>query len=338
MNITGLWLAGHGALMKAVMCPRYGSPDVLQLVEIEKPTPRNDQVLVNVHAASVNAYDWHMMRAKPFLVRMSSGFLKPKDPRFGADFAGRVEAVGPESKQFHPGDEVFGTASGSFAEYLCTRERNLALKPTNLSFEEAAAVPMAAITALQGLREKGHIQPGQKVLINGASGGVGTFAVQLAKSFGAEVTGVCSTRNLEMARSIGADHVIDCTQEDFTRSGQRYDLILAANGYHWISNYKRALSASGTFVLTGGSMAQLFEVMLLGRWMSSSRGKKIGFTMAKVNQKDLAFLKELIEVGKVVPVIEKRYPLSQVADAIRHVEEGHAQGKVVLTLEQDDKA
>ena len=214
----------------------------------------------------------------------------------------------------------------------------MALKPANISFEEAAAVPMAAVTALQGLRDKGQIQPGQKVLINGASGGVGTFAVQIAKSFGAEVTGVCSTRNLDMVRSIGADHVIDYTQEDFTRNGQRYDLILAANGYHSILGYKRALSPKGAYVMTGGSMAQMFQAMLLGPLISMTGNKKMGNLMAKLNQKDLVFMKELLEAGKVVPVIERRYPLSQVAEAIRYLEEGHAQGKVVITLEHNDKA
>ena len=229
-----------------------------------------------------------------------------------------------------------GTFGAGFAEYVCAREDALVLKPANLSFEEAAAVPIAAVTALQGLRDKGQIQPGQKVLINGASGGVGTFAVQIAKSFGAEVTGVCSTRNLDMVRSIGADHVIDYTQEDFTKNGQHYDLILAANGYHSISDYKRALSPKGMYVMTGGSMAQLFQAMLLGPWISMTGSKKMGNLMAKPNQKDLVFLKELLEAGKVVPVIERRYPLSEVAEAIRYLEEGHAQGKVVITVDQND--
>ena len=235
-------------------------------------------------------------------------------------------------KRFQPGDEVFGNAPGGFAEYVCAREDAVVLKPANISFEEAAAVPLAAVTALQGLR-KGQIEPGQKVLVNGASGGVGTFAVQIAKSFGAEVTAVCSARNLDQARSIGADHVIDYTQEDFTRNGQHYDLILAAGGYHWISDYKRALSPKGIYVMTGGSMAQLFQAMLLGPWMSITGSKKMGNMMARTNHKDLVFLKGLLEAGKVVPVIERRYPLSQVAEAIRYLEEGHAQGKLVITLE-----
>lgn len=320
--------------MKAVVRQKYGSPDVLELKEVEKPTPDDGQVLVKVRAASVNAYDWHMLRAKPFLVRISgAGLLRPKNKMLGADIAGQVEAVGRNVTQFRPGDEVFGTVSGGFAEYVCAREKHLALKPSNLSFEEAAAVPMAGVTALQGLRDKGRIQQGQKVLINGASGGVGTFAVQIAKSFGAEVTGVCSTGNLDAARSIGADHVIDYTREDFTKDGRRYDLILAANGYHSISAYKRALGPRGTYVMTGGSTGQMFQAILLGRWMSKTGGKQMAFMMAKTSQKDLAYLRELIEAGKVVPVIERRYPLSQVAEAVRYVEEGHAKGKVVITFE-----
>ena len=263
---------------------------------------------------------------------MGGGLLKPKKQILGSDFAGRVEAVGRNVKQFQPDDEVFGFTRGGFAEYVCARENALTLKPANISFEEAAAVPMAAVTALQGLRDKGQIQPGQKVLINGASGGVGTFAVQIAKSFGAEVTGVCSTRNLDRARSIGADQVIDYTQEDFTKNGQRYDLILAANGYHSILDYKRALSPKGTYVMVGGSMAQMFQAMLLGPWISKTGSKKMGFMVAEQSQEDLVFLKELLEARKVVPVIERRYPLSQVAEAVRYLEEGHAQGKIVITV------
>ena len=234
--------------MKAIVCTKYGSPDVLQLQEVEKPTPQDDEVLIKIHAASINSRDWRMMRANPFFIRlMPGGFLQPKNMVLGADVAGRVEEVGSSVKQFKPSDEVFGylpsaTGHGTFAEYVCANENAITLKPANLTFEQAAAVPVAAMTALQGLRDKGNIKPGQKVLINGASGGVGTFAVQIAKAFGAEVTAVCSTRNLDMARSIRADHVIDYSREDFTRNGQRYDLILAANGYHPISDYLRALS------------------------------------------------------------------------------------------------
>ena len=280
------------------------------------------------------------MRANPFPIRlMVGGLLRPKDPRFGSDVAGRVEAVGENVKQFRPGDEVFGCAAGSFAEYALAREAYLALKPANSSFEEAAAVPVAALTALQGLRDAGGIRPGQEVLIQGASGGVGTFAIQLAKSFGAEVTAVCSTRNQDMARSIGADHVIDYTKEDFTRRPQRYDLILAANGYHSLSAYKRALKPQGVYVCAGGTIPQFIQAMLLGSLMSRNGGKKMGsMGIAKVIQADLVTLGELLEAGKIVPVIDGRYPLSEVPEAIRYVEEVHAQGKVVVTVESDDKS
>ena len=323
--------------MKAIVYEKYGSPNVLELQEIDKPVVEDDDVLVKIHAASVNAADWHLLRGDPFLVRLMAGLLKPKNKILGANVAGRVEAVGRNVKQFQPGDEVFGDLSGcgwgGFAEYVCARENALVLKPASTPFEEVPAVPMAAVTALQGLRDKGQIQPGQKVLINGAGGGVGTFAVQIAKSFGAEVTGVCSTRNLDMVRSIGADHVIDYTQEDFTKNGQRYDLIPAANGYHPISAYKRALNPKGIYVTTGGSMAQMFQAMFLGPWISMTGSKKISILTAKPNTKDLAFMNELIEAGKVVPAIARRYPLSEVAEAIRHLEEGHAQGKVVITVQ-----
>jgi len=324
--------------MKAIVCTKYGPPDVLQLKEVEKPSPKDDEVLIKVHAASANAADWHLLRGDPFLVRLDSGLLKPKNKILGADIAGRVEAVGRNVKQFKPGDEVFGDISacglGGFAEYVCARENALVLKPPSMTFEQAAAVPMAAVTALQGLRDKGQIQPGQKVLINGASGGVGTFAVQIAKSFGAEVTGVCSTGKLDIVRSIGADQVIDYTQEDFTQNGQRYDLIIAANGYHSISDYKRALGPKGIYVATGGSMAQIFQGLLLGPWISMTGSKKMGTLSAVPNQKDLVFMKELLEAGKVVPVIDRRYPLSEVPEALRYLEEGHAQGKVVIVVER----
>ncbi len=326
-----------GTLMKAIVYTHYGPPDVLKLEEVEKPTPKDDEVLVKVLAASAAAGDLLLLRAKPFLVRFTYGLLKPKHTILGAAVAGRVEVVGHNVTQFQPGDEVFGDLSecgfGAFAEYVSVPENALALKPTRLTFEEAATVPVSAVTALQGLRDKGQIQPGQKVLINGASGGVGTFAVQIAKSFGAEVTAVCSTGKMDMVRSIGADHVIDYTQEDFTQNGQGYDLILAANGYHSISDYKRALSPKGTYVMTGGSMAQLFQAMLLGLWISMTGSKKMGNLMAKLNQKDLVFMKDLLEAGKVVPVIERRYMLSEVPEAIRYLEEGHAKGKVVITVE-----
>ena len=323
--------------MKAIVYTEYGPPDVLNLDEVQKPVPKDDEVLVKVHAASANAADWHLMRADPFVVRlMGFGLLKPKKGLLGADIAGRVEAVGGDVAQFQPGDEVFGDLSGSgfgaFAEYVCATEDALASKPANVSFEEAAAVPLAAVTALQGLRYKGQIQPGQKVLINGASGGVGTFAVQIAKTFGTEVTGVCSTSKMDMVRSIGADHVIDYTQEDFTRNGQQYDRILAANGYHPISDYKRALSPQGTYVMTGGSGAQMLQAMTLGPLMSMTGSKKLGYVSMKQNKQDLVSVKELLEGGELTPVIDRTYPLSEVPEAIRYLEEGHAKGKVVITV------
>lgn len=323
--------------MKAVVYTEYGSADVLQLTEVEKPAPANDEVLVQVHAASVNAADWRMMRADPFLVRLYAGLFKPtKFQTLGADIAGRVEAVGKNVGQFKAGDEVFGDVSangfGGFAEYKCARESELVLKPSNLSFEEAAAVPLAAMTALHGLRDKGQIQPGQKVLINGASGGVGTFAVQLAKHFGAEVTAVCSTGKVEMARAIGADHVVDYMQEDFTRSGQRYDLIFAVNGNRSIFDYKRALNPRGIYVMSGGNTAQLFQALLLGPWISMFGQQKMGALTSTPNQQDMLLLKTLLESGKIKPVIDKRYPLGEVAEALRYVEAGHARGKVVITV------
>ena len=321
--------------MKAIIFPKYGSPDVLQLKEVEKPTPKDNEVLIKVHAASANPLDWHRMRGEPFLARMGEGFLKPKNPKLGADIAGRVEAVGSNVTEFQPGDEVFGSVgAGGFAEYVCAREKYFVLKPGNLSFEEAAAAPVVGFTALQGLRDKGQIQSGQKVLINGASGGVGTFAVQIAKSYGAEVTGVCSTRNLDMVRSIGADHVIDYTREDFTRNGQHFDLIYDAVGNRSVSDYKRALSPQGICVIAGfTSLSRLFEHMVLGPLVSKTGSKQIGLQgIATTSKKDLLVIKELLEAGKVVPVIDKSYPLSETAEAIRYLEKGHARGKVVITV------
>ena len=318
--------------MKAIVCHEYGSPDVLRCEDIEKPTAGDNEVLIKVRAASVNPLDWHSMRGKPHLIRIMTGLRKPKNTRPGVDVAGQVEAVGRNVTQFKPGDEVFGACRGAFAEYVCAIEDRLALKPANISFEDAAAVPVAAITALQGLRDKGRIQPGQKVLVDGASGGVGTFAVQIAKSFGAEVTAVCSTRNVDTARSIGADHVIDYTREDFTQSGQRYDLILAANAHHSIFDYRRALSPDGIYVMVGGGGVQMLQGLLLGPLLSLIGSKKMGFFIANINQKDLVFLKDLLEAGKVVPVIDRRYPLSGAAEALRYLEEGHAKGKVVITV------
>ena len=327
--------------MKAIVYTRYGSPANLELIDVEKPTPKDDEVLVKVYAVSVNAADLHLLRADPFLIRLSSGLLNPKNTILGSDIAGRVEAVGNNVKQFKAGDDVFGDISGcgwgGFAEYASARENALVLKPANITFEQAAAVPMAAVTALQGLRNKAMIQPGQKVLIYGASGGVGTFAVQIAKSFGAEVTAVCSTKNLDKVRSLGADHVIDYTQEDFSRNGQSYDLIFAANGNRSISDYRRALSPRGTYVMSGGSMAQMSEAMLQGPWISMTGNKKMGNSLAHPNHADLAFVKELLESGKVIPVIDRSYPLGDVPDAIRYLEEGHAQGKVIITVDGHSK-
>jgi NADPH:quinone reductase-like Zn-dependent oxidoreductase len=320
--------------MKAIVYTKYGPPEVIQFMDVEKPTPKDDEVLIIIHAASVNAYDWHFLTADIFLIRlMGGGLLKPKYTRLGADVAGRIEAVGGNIKQFKVGDEVFGMAKGSFAEYTCAPESSLALKPVNTSFDEAAAAPMAALTALQGLRDEGQIQAGQKVLINGASGGVGTFAVQIAKSFGAEVTAVSSTGNLEQSRLIGADHVIDYTKEDFTQNGHQYDLIFAANGYHPLSAYKRALSPKGIYIMAGGTMPQIFQSMLMGSMMSEKDGRKMGGVSAKRNQKDLVFIKELYETGKIKSVIDRRYPLSESAEALRYLGAGHARGKVVITIE-----
>lgn len=320
--------------MKAVVHTEYGSADVLKIEELEKPAPKDKQVLIKIHAASVNAGDYRMMRASPFIMRlMIGGILKPKDPRIGSDVAGKVEAVGENVTQFQPGDEVFGCAHGSFAEYALAKETYLAPKPANVPFEKAAAVPVAALTALQGLRNTGGIQPGQKVLIQGASGGVGTFAIQLAKLFGAEVTAVCSTKNLDMVRSIGADHVIDYTREDFTRSGQRYDLIFAVNGYHWIFDYQRALSPQGIYICAGGTLTQFFQSMVLGPRLSRQGGKKlVSMGIARVVQDDLVYLGTLLESGKIFPVIDRSFPLNEIVEAVRYVEEKHAQGKVVITM------
>jgi NADPH:quinone reductase-like Zn-dependent oxidoreductase len=322
--------------MKAIVIKKYGHPlDVLQLRDVEKPTPEDNRVLVKVYAASVNPVDLAPIKGA-FLARLlGTGFLKPKRSITGTDIAGRVEAVGKNVKQFKPGDEVFGGALGGFAEYASAREDLLALKPANVTFEEAAAVPVAAITALQGLR-KGQIQAGHKVLVYGASGGVGQFAVQIAKSFGTEVTAVCSTKNLDNARSMGADHVIDYTQEDFTRNGQKYDLIAAANGYHSILDYRNALSPKGTYIVLGGSLTQLFQALLLGQLLSKNGGKKMGFMgIAALNQKDLVFIKELLEAGKIKPVIDRRYPFIETPEAVQYLIEGHAKGKVIIEIQSE---
>jgi NADPH:quinone reductase-like Zn-dependent oxidoreductase len=319
--------------MKAIARTKYGPPDALQFMEVEKPAPNDNEVLIKVRAASINPLDFFTMRGVP-LLRLIPGLRTPKDQRIGVDVAGQVEAAGRNVSQFRPGDEVFGVARGAFAEYACATEDKLALKPANISFEEAAAVPVAGITVLQGLRDKGQIQRGQKVVIDGASGGVGTFAVQIAKSFGTEVTAVCSSRNMETARSIGADHVIDYTRDDFTRSGQCYDLILGANAHHSIFQYRRALNQGGIYVVVGGDLARIFQAMLLAPLLSRMGSKKTRFFIAKINQKDLVVLKGLLEAGKVVPVIDRRYPLSDAAKALGYLEQRHARGKIVLTVER----
>jgi NADPH:quinone reductase-like Zn-dependent oxidoreductase len=324
--------------MKAIICPRYGPPDVLQLREVEKPVPQEDEVLIQIHAASLNSRDLRMLRANPLFMRlMPGGLFRPKIMILGADVAGQVEAIGCNVQQFKPSDEVFGylpsaTGCGTFAEYVCAKENLIALKPAKLSFEQAAAVPLAAMTALQGLRDNGNIQPGQKVLINGASGGVGMFAVQIAKGFGAEVTAVCSTRNLEMVRSLGADHVIDYQKEDFTQIGQQYDLILAVNGYHPISDYLRALKPEGIYVVAGGSMLQLFQAALQRRRVSKT-GSQITHVVSLVqSQKDLILIKELLESGKIMPVIDGCYPLRKTPEAFWYFEKVHPKGKVVISV------
>jgi NADPH:quinone reductase-like Zn-dependent oxidoreductase len=321
--------------LKAIVRTKYGSPDVLELREIDKPVPKDNQVIVRIHAASVNPLDWHILRGEPFLVRlMGFGLLKPKHQILGADMAGRIEAVGTDVIQFKAGDDVFGSGIGGFAEYASLREDKLVLKPVAMTFEQVAAVPVAGITALQALRDHGQLQSGQQVLINGASGGVGTFAVQIAKALGAEVTGVCSGKNLEMVRTIGADHVIDYTKEDFWRGGKKYDLIVDNAAFYSIRKPLRALKPTGVYVLVGGSTstASILQSLILNPLISRIEGKKIVSFMASINQADLAFLKELLETGKVVPVIDRKYSLSETPQAIRYVEEGHARGKVIISV------
>jgi len=320
--------------MKAIVYEHYGSPDVLACQEIEKPTPGDDEVLIKVRGASINPLDRHIMRGRPFLVRIAFGLRKPKI-RPGRDVAGQVEAVGRKVTQFKPGDEVFGAGSGALAEYACARESGLVTKPNNGTFAQAASVPVAGLTALHGVRDKGKSRPGQKVLINGAGGGVGTFAVQIAKSFGADVTGVCSTGKMDMVRSIGADRVIDYTQEDFTQGTQRYDLIFDLAATHSLPAYRRVLNPNGTCVIAGGPakvraiLTSAFEVLVLSRFVSQN------FVMfvAKLSQEDLTLLRELMETRKITPVIDRRYRLSEVPQAMRYLEEGHARGKVVITLD-----
>jgi NADPH:quinone reductase-like Zn-dependent oxidoreductase len=321
--------------MKAIVYYNYGSPDVLKCEEIEKPAAGDNEVSIKVRAASVNPLDWHFMRGAPYVVRIMTGLLKPKVTRLGVDVAGQVEAVGRNVTQFKPGDEVFGACRGAFAEYACTAESAVVMKPDNVTFEQAGSVHVAALTALQGLRDKGRIQPGQKVLINGAAGGVGTFAVQIAKSFGAEVTGVCSTRNVDMVRSIGADRVIDYTQEDFTKTGQHYDIFFDCFANHSLSACRRVLNPKGIYIAVGGPSGSTIGILagwitaLVWSWFVS---QKFVTFMARSNKEDLTILRELMATGKVTPVIDRRYKLSEVPEAIRYLEEGHARGKVVITL------
>jgi NADPH:quinone reductase-like Zn-dependent oxidoreductase len=324
--------------MKAIVQDRYGPPDVLELREVDKPVVADHEVLIRVHAAAVNARDWHVMRGDPYMARLVLGFGRPKAKIRGTDFAGRVEAVGKDVKRFLPGDEVFGEADGAFAEYVCAPDDVVEPKPANLTFEQAAVVPLAGNTALMGLRDLGGVQPGQKVLVNGASGGVGTFAVQIAKSFGAEVTGVCSTRNVDLVRSLGADHVIDYTREDFTGNGQRYDVVLDLVGNRSLTECRRALTPAGTLVLSGGgvsgggSLVGPMGLILRGQALSRFVRHRLLVLTATPSKENLAALRELAESGKITPVIDRTYPLSDVPEAIRYLEVEHARAKVVITV------
>jgi NADPH:quinone reductase-like Zn-dependent oxidoreductase len=323
--------------MKAIVQTVYGAPDVLQLAEVSPPIVPANGVLVKVHATSVNAGDWHLMRGTPFLVRLIfGGLLKPKITTLGSDVAGIVEAVGQDVQQFQPGDAVFGDVSeagcGGFAEYVCAPESVLAHKPANLSFELAATVPVAALSALQALRDYGQIQPGQKVLINGASGGVGSFAVQIAKAFGAEVTAVCSTAKIDRVRALGADHIINYTQTNITQTGQQFDLILDAAAYRSVFDYLPSLTPIGTYVLIGGSTTRLFQTMLLGPWLSKTRLQNVKLLMVKPNQADLITLKEMLEMGKIKPMLDRTYPLSEVPTAIHQLEQRQVTGKIAIVV------
>ena len=334
-NDCGRRTAAQGDQMKAIVYCDFGPPDVLKLEDINRPVPNDDQVLIKVRAASVNPYDWHFMRGIPYVMRMEAGLRKPKVTRLGGDVAGQVEAVGKNVTRFKAGDEVFGLCNGAFADY-CLGRSKLAMKPASMTFEQAAAVPVAAVTALQGLRDKGKIETGQRVLINGASGGVGTFAVQIAKSLGANVTGVCSGRNVEMVRSLGADQVIDYTKEDFTQGAQRYDLILDCVGTQPLSGFKRVLKRDGVCVLIGGGgpdegnwigpLARPLKALVIAPFIS----QKIGMMVAEVNKEDLTLLADLMQAGKMTPVIDRTYTLSEVPEAIRYLEKGHARGKVII--------
>jgi len=322
--------------MKAIVRHRYGPPEALRLEEVEKPVPTDDEVLIKVHAASVNPYDWHFMRGEPYMLRLMAGLAAPKSPRLGADVAGEVEAVGKNVTQLKPGDAVFGTCPGSFAEYACAQATRLAIKPENVTFELVASIGIAALTALQALRDKGHVQPGHEVLINGAAGGVGTFAVQIAKYFGADVTAVCSTRNLEMVRAIGADRVVDYTREDFANRSERYDVLLDLIGNHALSAFGRALKPKGIYVGAGGTTDKWMIGPLISMMTTPLRSafgnRKFVSVLARINTKDLELIGELIANARLTPVIDRRYPLNEVPAAIRYLEEGHARGKVVIAV------
>ncbi|MEV7519938.1 NAD(P)-dependent alcohol dehydrogenase [Streptomyces sp. NPDC091371] len=322
--------------MKAIVQDRYGPPDVLEYREVDRPQPGDHEVLVKVRAAAVNAADWHLMRGDPYVARPVLGLRRPKVPIRGRDFAGTVEAVGRGVTGLRPGDEVYGEADGAFAEYVCAAQDVVGRKPAGLTFEQAAAIPLAGNTALMGLRDLGKVRPGQHVLVNGASGGVGTFAVQIAKALGAEVTGVCSTRNVDLVRSLGADHVVDYTREDFTRTGQRYDLLLDLVGNRTLAECRRALTPTGVLVLSGGGVSDggsLFGPMgLIIRGSAMSLfGRRVRVLTAKPSTDNLAALRELVEGGKVTPAVDRTYPLSEAAEAIRYLEVEHASAKVVIT-------
>jgi NADPH:quinone reductase-like Zn-dependent oxidoreductase len=325
--------------MKAIVYRNYGQPDVLKLEEVKKPIPADDEILIRVHAVSLNRSDWESLTGKPLYARLG-GLLKPHQPILGSDIAGRVEMVGRNNREFQPGDDVFGETAGywgGFAEYVCARGDILALKPASMTFEEAAAIPQAGVIALQGIRDKGQVQPGQKVLINGAGGGAGTFAIQLAKSYGAEVTGVDNTGKLDFMRSLGADHVIDYTREDFTKSGQQYDLILDLIAQRSVFACKRALRPNGNYFMVGGSVASMFQALLLGSRIGRAEGQNLRLLVVQRSREALVSITELCEAGKIVPAIDRRYPLSEVPEALRYLGEGRAKGKVVITLESNGK-
>jgi NADPH:quinone reductase-like Zn-dependent oxidoreductase len=326
-------------LMKAVVYHKYGSPEVLKLEEVDKPTPKDDEILIKVHAVSINGSDREGLIGKPLYARMG-GLRKPGYPILGSDIAGRVEVVGKNNTEFQVGDEVFGEIPGyhgGFAEYVCTRGSTMARKPSSLTFEKAAAIPQAGVIALRAIRDKGQVQPGQKVLLNGAGGGAGTFALQLAKLHGAEVTGVDNTGKMDFLRSLGADYVIDYTREDFTRNGKQYDLILDVVAHRSVFAYKRALKRNGTYFFVGGSVATLFQILLLGPWIRRTTGRNIRLLAVPQNRKDLIAITQLCEAGKVRPIIDRQYPLSEVPEALRYVGEGRAKGKIVITVEQNNK-